>query len=93
MADPSGPSSPLAEVAERLYQEGVGPRGERIIQYAAPKNGEDQAAAEAAGLCPSPTTDISAEPQVSSMKNPLTMGAPSRIRTCAHGSGGRCSIP
>jgi hypothetical protein len=21
------------------------------------------------------------------------LGAPSRIRTCAHGSGGRCSIP
>ena len=23
----------------------------------------------------------------------FTAGAPSRIRTCAHGSGGRCSIP
>ena len=39
-----------AEVAERLYQEGVGPGGERIIQHAAPKNDEDQAAAEAAAL-------------------------------------------
>ena len=26
-------------------------------------------------------------------RNSVTMGAPSRIRTCAHGSGGRCSIP
>ena len=39
-----------AEVAERLYQEGVGPGGERIIRHAAPKSGEDQAAAEAAAL-------------------------------------------
>ena len=39
-----------AEVAERLYQEGVGPRGERIIQHAAPKTDEDQAAAEAAAI-------------------------------------------
>jgi conjugative relaxase-like TrwC/TraI family protein len=36
----------VAEVAERLYQEGVGPHGERIIQHATPKTGEDQAAAE-----------------------------------------------
>src|SRR3984893_12905657 len=35
-----------AEVAERLYQEGVGPGGERIIRHAAPKTDEDQAAAE-----------------------------------------------
>ena len=39
-----------AEVAERLYQEGVGPGGERIIRHAAPKSGEDQAAAEAAAI-------------------------------------------
>jgi hypothetical protein len=39
-----------AEVAERLYQEGIGPGGERIIRHAAPKSGEDQAAAEAAAL-------------------------------------------
>jgi hypothetical protein len=39
-----------AEVAERLYQEGIGPGGERIIQHAAPKSGEDQAAAEAATI-------------------------------------------
>ena len=39
-----------AEVAERLYQEGVGPHGERIIQHAAPKTDEDQAAAEAAAI-------------------------------------------
>jgi TrwC relaxase len=39
-----------AEVAERLYQEGVGPAGGRIIQHAAPKSDEDQAAAEAAAL-------------------------------------------
>ena len=39
-----------AEVAERLYQEGVGPGGEQIIQHAAPKNDEDQAAAEAAAI-------------------------------------------
>jgi conjugative relaxase-like TrwC/TraI family protein len=39
-----------AEVAERLYQEGVGPGGERIIQHAAPKDDEDSAAAEAAAL-------------------------------------------
>ena len=39
-----------AEVTERLYQEGVGPGGERIIQHAAPKSGEDQAAAEAAAI-------------------------------------------
>jgi conjugative relaxase-like TrwC/TraI family protein len=39
-----------AEVAERLYQEGVGPGGERIIQHAAPKSDEDQAAAEAAAI-------------------------------------------
>jgi integrase len=39
-----------AEVAERLYQEGVGPGGERIIRHAAPKSGQDQAAAEAAAL-------------------------------------------
>ena len=39
-----------AEVAERLYQQGVGPGGERIIWHAAPKSGEDQAAAEAAAL-------------------------------------------
>ena len=36
----------VAEVAERLYQEGVGPHGERIIKHATPKTGEDQAAAE-----------------------------------------------
>jgi conjugative relaxase-like TrwC/TraI family protein len=39
-----------AEVAERLYQEGIGPGGGRIIQHAAPKSGEDQAAAEAAAI-------------------------------------------
>ncbi len=39
-----------AAVAERLYQEGVAPGGERIIQHAAPKTGEDQAAAEAAAI-------------------------------------------
>jgi conjugative relaxase-like TrwC/TraI family protein len=39
-----------AEVAERLYQQGVGPGGERIIQHAAPKSDEDQAAAEAAAV-------------------------------------------
>ncbi len=39
-----------AEVAERLYQQGIGPGGERIIQHAAPKTGEDQAAAEAAAV-------------------------------------------
>jgi conjugative relaxase-like TrwC/TraI family protein len=39
-----------AAVAERLYQEGVGPGGERIIQHAVPKSGEDQAAAEAAAI-------------------------------------------
>jgi hypothetical protein len=36
----------VAEVAERLYQEGVGPHGERIIQHATPKTDEDQAATE-----------------------------------------------
>jgi hypothetical protein len=39
-----------AEVAERLYQQGVGPGGERIIQHAAPKSDEDQAAAEALAI-------------------------------------------
>jgi TrwC relaxase len=39
-----------AAVAERLYQEGVGPGGERIIHHAAPKSDEDQAAAEAAAI-------------------------------------------
>jgi conjugative relaxase-like TrwC/TraI family protein len=39
-----------AEVAERLYQEGVDPHGERIISHAAPKTDEDQAAAEAAAI-------------------------------------------
>ena len=39
-----------AEVAERLYQQGIGPGGERIIQHAAPKSDEDQAAAEAAAI-------------------------------------------
>ena len=39
-----------AAVAERLYQQGIGPGGERIIQHAAPKTGEDQAAAEAAAI-------------------------------------------
>ena len=39
-----------AEVAERLYQEGVGPHGERIISHATPKGDEDQAAAEAAAV-------------------------------------------
>src|SRR5260370_42709477 len=39
-----------AEVAERLYQEGVGPHGERIIQHATPKTDEDQAEAEAAAV-------------------------------------------
>ena len=39
-----------AAVAERLYQEGVAPGGERIIRHAAPKTGEDQTAAEAAAL-------------------------------------------
>jgi conjugative relaxase-like TrwC/TraI family protein len=37
-----------AEVAERLYQEGVG--GERIIRHAAPKDDEDQAVAEALAI-------------------------------------------
>jgi conjugative relaxase-like TrwC/TraI family protein len=39
-----------AEVAERLYQEGVGPHGERIIQHATPKPDEDQVAAAAAAI-------------------------------------------
>ena len=39
-----------ADVAERLYQEGVAPGGERIIQQATPKTGQDQAAAEALAL-------------------------------------------
>jgi hypothetical protein len=39
-----------AEVAERLYQEGVGLHGERIIKHAAPQSDEDQAAAEAAAV-------------------------------------------
>src|SRR5215469_7913335 len=39
-----------AEIAERLYQEGVGPGGERIIRHGAPKTGEDQAAAEATAI-------------------------------------------
>ena len=39
-----------AEVAERLYQQGIGPGGERIIQHAAPKSDEDRAAAEAAAI-------------------------------------------
>ena len=39
-----------AEVAERLYQEGAGPGGERIIQHATPKTDEDQAASEAAAI-------------------------------------------
>jgi hypothetical protein len=26
-------------------------------------------------------------------ESPLMRSAPSRIRTCAHGSGGRCSLP
>ncbi|MGH3194260.1 MAG: MobF family relaxase, partial [Streptosporangiaceae bacterium] len=38
-----------ADVAERLYQEGIGPGGELIIRHAEPKTGEDQATAEAAG--------------------------------------------
>jgi hypothetical protein len=33
-----------AAAAERLYQEGVAPGGERIIRHAAPKTGEDRAA-------------------------------------------------
>jgi TrwC relaxase len=36
-----------ADVAERLYQRGVGPGGEQTIRHAAPKSGGDQAAAEA----------------------------------------------
>jgi len=39
-----------AEVAERLYQQGIGPGGERIIRHATPKTGEDQAAAEALAI-------------------------------------------
>jgi conjugative relaxase-like TrwC/TraI family protein len=39
-----------AAVAERLYQQGIGPGGERIIRHAAPKTGEDRAAAEAAAI-------------------------------------------
>jgi hypothetical protein len=39
-----------AEVAERLYQEGVAPGGERIIQHADPKTSKGQAAAEAAAV-------------------------------------------
>lgn len=39
-----------AAVAERLYQEGIGPGGELIIRHATPKSGEDQAAAEAAAI-------------------------------------------
>jgi conjugative relaxase-like TrwC/TraI family protein len=39
-----------AEIAERLYQHGVGPGGERIIRHAAPKAGEDQAVAEAVAI-------------------------------------------
>jgi hypothetical protein len=38
----SVPGTVQAEVAERLYQEGVGPHGERIIQHAAPKTDEDR---------------------------------------------------
>jgi TrwC relaxase len=32
-----------AAVAERLYQEGAAPDGERVIRHATPKTGEDQA--------------------------------------------------
>ena len=39
-----------AAAAERLYQEGVAPGGERIIRHAAPKTGKDRAAAEAAAI-------------------------------------------
>ena len=39
-----------AAVAEQLYQQGVGPGGERIIRHAAPKSGEDRAAAEALAI-------------------------------------------
>ena len=42
----ASPDTVEAEVAERLYQEGVGPHGERIIKHATPKTGEDLAAAE-----------------------------------------------
>jgi len=39
-----------ADVAERLYQQGIGPGGERIIRHATPKTGEDQASAEALAI-------------------------------------------
>ncbi len=39
-----------AEVAERLYQQGIGLGGERIIRHAAPKSDEDRATAEAAAI-------------------------------------------
>jgi len=39
-----------AAVAERLYQEGVAPGGERIIQHATPKTGRGPGAAEAAAI-------------------------------------------
>ena len=47
---PASRARVVAEVAERLYQEGVGPHRERIIQHAIPKSDEDQAAAEAAAV-------------------------------------------
>jgi conjugative relaxase-like TrwC/TraI family protein len=57
-----------AEAAERLYQEGVGPGGERIIRHAAPRTSEDQLAAEAAATARyreehpfASTTEINAE--------------------------------
>jgi TrwC relaxase len=39
-----------SEVAERLYQEGMAPGGERIVRHATPKIGEDRAAAEALAI-------------------------------------------
>ena len=46
----ASPDTVEAEVAERLYQEGMGPHGERIIKHATPKTGEDLGAAEATAV-------------------------------------------
>jgi site-specific DNA recombinase len=42
---------------------------------------------------PVPTTPARPEPATSAHHGDGLCSAPSRIRTCAHGSGGRCSIP
>ena len=57
-----------------------------------PGGGTRPTVATGGAACPSPSSGKNPFPQVKAKKGQLTISAPSRIRTCAHGSGGRFDL-